>query len=202
MASNRLSRSVIYRGLRKTLTGRYGAEKAAALWQDANCRLADMTAAHRDLPRDAQMMVLPAAALYAALRETAPEEALPLLTAYGKAAGEKLGRLVHAATCIPFLPELLWKHMPALMRKMSAPEKGYSRFIVSETPELVGVDILACPIHDAAVTLGMPEVATVVCAMDKAYMTGFRRIRYTRTTSVAEGGSCCDYRLSYDRSKK
>lgn len=44
-------------------------------------------------------------------------------------------------------------------------------------------------------------LALVVCAMDKAYMTGFKHIRYTRTTSVAEGHECCDYRLSYDRSK-
>ena len=44
------------------------------------------------------------------------------------------------------------------------------------------------PLHDAAVKIGMPEAALVVCAMDKAYMTGFRRIEYTRTTSVAEGG--------------
>lgn len=35
--------------------------------------------------------------------------------------------------------------------------------------------------------------------MDKAYMTGFKHIRYTRTTSVAEDETCCDYRLSYDK---
>lgn len=199
---NKLNRSLVYRGFRKSLEARFGAKKAALLWENAGRRLAGLSAAHRDLPPDARTMLLPAAALCEALRETAPEEALLLLTAHGKAVGERIGRIVHAVTCIPFVPELLWRNMPALMRRMSAPEKGYSRFIVSETPELIGVDILACPIHDAAIALGMPEVACVVCAMDKAYMTGFRRIQYTRTTSVAEGGSCCDYRLSYDRQKK
>lgn len=199
---DRLGRSMIYRGFRRDLAARFGEEKAAGLWQEANCRLAEMSAAHPDIRGDAQMMLLPAAALYAAVREDAPEEALPLLTAYGQRTGEKLGRIVHGVTSIPFVPELLWRHMPALMRRMSAPEKGYSRYIVSETAELVGVDILACPIHEAAVMLGMPEAACIVCAMDKAYMTGFRRIRYTRTTSLAEGAGCCDYRLSYDRSKK
>lgn len=200
--SNRLGRSIIYRGFRKTLVSRFGEEQAATLWQDANRRLADLSAAHRDMNGDAKMMILPAAALYGALREVSAEEALPLLTAYGKRVGERIGGFIHLFTCIPFVPELLWKNMPALMRMTSAPEKGYSRFIVSETTELVGVDILACPLHDAAVTLGMPEVACVVCAMDREYMTGFRRIRYTRTTSVAEGGGCCDYRLSYDKAKK
>ena len=92
--------------------------------------------------------------------------------------------------------------MPKLMRKMSSEKAGYTRRIISETKEFVGVDILSCPLYDAAIKIGMPEVATAVCAMDKAYMTGFKHINYTRTTSVAEGDSCCDYRLSYDKSKK
>ena len=87
------------------------------------------------------------------------------------------------------------------MRSSSSPEKGYTRRIVSETNELVGVDILSCPLYDAAIKIGIPEAALMVCAMDKAYMTGFKRIRYTRTTSVAEGAECCDYRLSYDKTK-
>lgn len=202
MARGLLEGAVVYRGFRRVLAERLGEERAALVWQEGNRQLAELSAAHPDLTRDARMMVLPAAALYAALRAVEPEEALPLLTAYATAVGEKISRVIHAVTCIPFVPELLWKNMPALMRKMSAPELGYSRHIVSETPELVGVDILSCPLHDAAVAIGMPEVACVVCAMDKAYMTGFRHIRYTRTTSVAEGGECCNYRLSYDKSKK
>lgn len=47
----------------------------------------------------------------------------------------------------------------------------------------------------------MRWAAQAVCAMDKACMSGFRRIRYTRTTSVAEGAPCCDYRLQYDPHK-
>lgn len=202
MAKNRLGRSFVYRGFRKTLVERFGKSRAAALWKNANAHLAQLLADHPDLPRDTRMMLLPAAALCAALQESVPGEAMSLLSAYATKKGESLGRLVHTLTSIPFVPELLWKHMPALMRKASAPEKGYSRFIVSETPELVGVDILACPIHDAAVTIGMPDTACIVCAMDKACMSGFRRIRYTRTASLAEGGSCCDYRLVYDKNKK
>ncbi|MBQ8200970.1 MAG: L-2-amino-thiazoline-4-carboxylic acid hydrolase [Clostridia bacterium] len=201
-AKDILSRSPVYKGFRKTLVQQYGAEKAAALWQDANARLAAMAAAHRTLGRDCRMMLLPAAALYAALKEQDPVKALPLLRDYGTAVGGRIARMMHAVTSVPGVPKLLWRNMPALMRTMSSPEKGYSRVIVSETEELVGVDIIACPLHDAAVAVGLPEAAQVVCAMDKAYMTGFRHIVYTRSTSVAEGAACCDYRLRYDRSKK
>ena len=163
--------------------------------------LAKLQKQYPDLDSDSRLMILPAASLLGSLRRVAPEQALPLLTAHGRSMGEKIARIVHGITSIPGLPDLLWKHMPKLMRTMSGPDKRYARRIVSETNELVGVDILSCPLHDAAVKIGMSEAAFWVCAMDKAYMTGFRHIEYTRTTSVAEGAEYCDYRLRYDKTK-
>lgn len=199
--ADKLNRNLIFRGFRKVLVGQLGESLAAEIWTDANTSLICLENQGLDLDSDSRMMILPAAALYSALRRHAPEQALPLLTTYGTQTGEKIARIVHGITSIPGLPKLLWKHMPKLMRAMSGPDKGYTRRIVSETNELVGVDILSCPLHNAAVKIGVPEAALVVCAMDKAYMTGFKHIRYTRTTSVAEGAECCDYRLSYDQNK-
>lgn len=148
------------------------------------------------------MMILPAAALYLSLEKHIPDDAVTLLCTYGTHMGEKIAGIVHGITSIPGVSQLLWKNVPGIMRKMSSPEAGYTRRIVSENKDLVGVDILSCPLHDAAVKIGVPQTVLVVCAMDKAYMTGFKYIRYTRTTSVAEGDTCCDYRLSYDKKKE
>lgn len=199
--ADKLSHSIIFKGFRKTLISQFGEKDADQIWLDANTSLTALQSRYPDLDSDSKMMILPAAALYSALHEHAPEQALPLLTAYGTKMGETIARIVHGITSIPGVPKLLWKHMPKLMRTMSGPDKGYTRRIVSETNELVGVDILSCPLHDAAVKIGAPEAALMVCAMDKAYMTGFKHIRYTRTTSVAEGAECCDYRLTYDPNK-
>lgn len=200
--ANHLGRSLVYRGFRRELVTRFGEEQTAALWRDANAALAQLRRKYADLDRDSRMMILPAVALYTTLKAHAPQDALLLLKDYGARMGRKIAGVIQTVTSIPGVPKLLWQHMPHLMRTMSSPEKGYSRHIVSETDELVGVDILACPLHDAALRIGVPEAAQIVCAMDKAYMTGFRHIRYTRTTSVAEGGECCDYRLAYDPEKR
>ena len=197
-----LDRSLIYRRFRKTLTAQYGAEEAELVWQDANKSLLDLKKKHPDITGDSKMMILPAAALYLSMEKHIPDDALTLLCNYGTHTGEKIAGVVHGITSIPGVSKLLWKNMPGIMRKMSSPKMGYTRRIVSETSELVGVDILSCPLHDAAVKIGIPQAALVVCAMDKAYMTGFRYIRYTRNTSVAEGADCCDYRLSYDANKR
>lgn len=199
---DRLSHSFVYRSFRTVLLREYGENAARDIWQAANGNLAALEAAYPDDNRDNRMMLYPAAALYTALTAHDPQRALLLLRQYGTQTGKRIGRLIHAVTCLPFVPELLWKRMPALMRSGSSPEKGYSRVIVSETSELVGVDIIACPLYDAALRVGVPEAAAIICAMDKECMTSFRRIRYTRASSLAEGGSCCDYRLSYDKAKK
>lgn len=202
MVKEEMSRSFIFKGFRKTLVAEFGEETAAQIWKNASANHIALKSRCPDVTSDSRMMVLPAAALLGALKKHVPERALPLLMAYGTQTGEKIAKIVHAITSIPGMPKLLWKAMPRIMRSTSSPKKGYTRRIISETNELVGVDILSCPLHDTAVKIGMPEAALIVCAMDKAYMTGFRHIRYTRATSVAEGAGCCDYRLAYDKNKQ
>ena len=197
-----LRRSLVFRRFRSTLTSEFGPEKAEQIWQDAERHFQDLCRRYPDISGDSKIMILPAAALYLALQAYDPAHALSLLESYGTRVGQKIAGVIHRLTSIPGVPRLIWKHAPKLMRRSSSPEAGYTRRIVSETQALVAVDILSCPLHDAAVRIGVPEAARLVCAMDKAYMTDFRHIRYTRTTSVAEGDPCCDYRLSYDEDKE
>ncbi len=189
--------NVIFNSFQKTLVSKYGEDEAGRIWATAKENYAQLKAAHKTMDSDSRMMILPAAAIY-----MAKPECLPLLLEYGAEVGRKIGKAVHGITSIPGVSKLLWKNMPRLMRSMSSPEKGYERRIVSETKELVGVDILSCPLHRAAKELGVPEVASVVCAMDKAYMTGFKYIDYTCTTALGDGDEYCDYRLRFDPNKK
>jgi len=199
---SRLSKSFIYKGFIKDLKEHYGDSAAKDIWKEADAYLRDFEATQKDMDSDSRMMILPAASLYIALYKRDPENALEILKDYGTRMGNKIAGIVHTVTSVPAVSGLIWKNAAKLMRNMSSEQKGYTRRIVSESDKLVAVDILSCPLHDAAVRIGIPEAAQVVCAMDKAYMTGFRHIKYTRTTSVAEGDNCCDYRLSYDKNKR
>lgn len=202
MAKNKLNRSFVYKGFQKKLIVRFGKERAAELWAEANDNLIKLEREYPEIIGDAKMMILPAAAIYETLREEKSVDALSMMKEYGKEMGEKIAKVIYALTSIPGVSRLLWRNMPKIMRKTSSPEKGYTRRIASETNELMGVDILSCPLRDAAIKIGVPEAVQIVCAMDKAYMSGFKYIRYTRTTSVGEGDACCDYRLSYDKNKQ
>ncbi len=192
-----MDKNLVFQGFKKTLVVECGAEEGQRIWQEASRNYAALKAAHSDLDSDSRMLILPAAAIY-----QAEPECLLLLWEYAAELGSKIGKVVHGLTSIPGVSRLLWANMPKIMRRASSPGKGYERRIVSETRELVGVDILSCPLCNAAQKIGVPEVASVICAMDKAYMTGFKYIDYTRTTALGEGDAFCDYRLRFDPTKK
>lgn len=145
-------------------------------------------------------MVLPAVALYKVLdRHALAAEAL--LNAYGDAVGRRFAKAVHGLTLLPGISRLIWRHVDGIMDRMSSEKMGYKRRIVSQPPEMFGVDILSCPYHELARQLGAEKAVLSICHMDKAYMKGFRHIRYERTGAVSEGAECCDYRLRFDQRK-
>ncbi|MBP3655667.1 MAG: L-2-amino-thiazoline-4-carboxylic acid hydrolase [Clostridia bacterium] len=197
----KLDRSFIYKKFKRTLTRALGREQADVIWAEANAELALLLRQYGAVSADERMMVLPLHALYAAMKQHGITNALDLLKAYGEQTGAELSAMIRRITAIPGLPHLLWRHMPALMRMTSSPKKGYQRRIVSETSELVGVDILVCPLHELTKRLGVPEIAPIICLIDKGQMTGFRRIDYTRTMALGDGDAYCDYRLRYNKDK-
>ena len=129
-------------------------------------------------------------------------DAVDLLNAYGDAMGRRFAGIVHCITSVPGVSGLIWRHVDSIMDRMSGENLGYQRRIVSEPPEMFGVDILSCPYHELARELGNEKAVLCICHMDKAYMQGFHHIRYERTTAVSEGAECCDYRLRFDPEKK
>lgn len=197
-----LNNSFIYKKFKKTLKNKYGNQKTKLIWKDANNELKKYKKEYKNISKDDKMMILPLASIYRSLKKNNIENPVELLKDYGKQTGLRIKKIISIFTSIPGLSKLLWKNMPKLMRITSSPKKGYERKIISETNDLVGVDIIVCPLHQMTIKLGVPEIAQVICVMDKEYMTGLKKIEYTRMKSIGNGDECCDYRLRYNRNKK
>lgn len=198
----KLDRSIIYKKFKNILNDKYGVKKADFIWEEANAELKHLMQEYRELGSDEKMMVLPLCALYKVMQKEGIENALDVLKEYGHQAGENISGMIYKITSFPGISKLLWKNMSGLMRITSSPKKGYERRIVSEKKELVGVDILRCPLCEAAKVLGVSEITEVICLIDKGQMTGFRYIDYTRTKALGNGDDFCDYRLRFDENKK
>ena len=196
---NKLNFSFVYKKVKIKLIKNYGKEIALEIWKNAGIKFKELSSVHKKIGTDEKIMVLPLAAIYLSMKEAKIENPLSFLLQYGKETGDKLSELIRKFTSFPGVPEFLWKNINSIMRKNSSPEKGYQRRIISETKELVAVDILVCPLYEMAKKLEIPEIASVVCLIDKGQMTGFKNIDYTRTKALGNGDEYCDYRLRYNR---
>lgn len=197
---NPLNRQWFYRGFRRKLTAELGSDAATGIWAEAGREYGHILASRPDLKRHKGAMTLPAVALYRALTARG-EDAEGLLNGYGEEMGRRFARIIHALTSLPGADRLVWRHVGSVMKRASSEKLGYKSRLVSEPPEMYGVDILSCPYHELAKELGDEKAVLCICHMDKAYSQGFRHIRYDRNSAVSEGARACAYRLRFDPKK-
>lgn len=198
---NPLNRQWFYRGFRKRLAASLGKETAGRLWENAGKEYSRIMASRPELKRHKGAMTLPAVALYRVLT-AGGEDAEGLLNSYGEVMGRRFARIIHALTSLPGADRLVWRHVGSVMEKASSEKLGYRRVLVSEPPDMYGVDILSCPYHELAKELGDEKAVLCICHMDKEYSQGFRHIRYDRNSAVSEGARACTYRLRFDPEKE
>lgn len=198
---NPLNRQWFYKGFHRRLADSLGIAAADQVWRDAGEKFSGILASQPELKRHKGAMTLPAVALYRALTARG-EDAEGLLNAYGEDMGKRFARIIHALTSLPGADRLVWRHVGAVMEKASSDKLGYRRELVSEPPDMYGVDILSCPYHELAKQLGDEKAVLCICHMDKEYSQGFRHIRYDRNSAVSEGARACEYRLRFDPEKE
>ena len=197
---NPLNRQWFYKGFHRRLADSLGIAAADQVWRDAGEKFSGILASQPELKRHKGAMTLPAVALYRALTARG-EDAEGLLNAYGEDMGKRFARIIHALTSLPGADRLVWRHVGAVMEKASSDKLGYRRELVSDPPDMYGVDILSCPYHELAKQLGDEKAVLCICHMDKEYSQGFRHIRYDRNSAVSEGARACEYRLRFDPEK-
>ena len=198
---NPLNRQWFYKGFHRRLADSLGIAAADQVWRDAGEKFSGILASQPELKRHKGAMTLPAVALYRALTARG-EDAEGLLNAYGEDMGKHFARIIHALTSLPGADRLVWRHVGSVMEKASSDKLGYRRELVSDPPDMYGVDILSCPYHELAKQLGDEKAVLCICHMDKEYSQGFRHIRYDRNSAISEGARACEYRLRFDPEKE
>ena len=160
---NPLNRQWFYRDFHRKLTDSLGKDTADRLWEDAGKEYSRILAAQPELKKHKGAMTLPAVALYRVLT-AGGEDAEGLLNAYGEYLGKRFARIIHALTSLPGADRLVWRHVGSVMEKASSEKLGYRRELVSEPPDMYGVDILSCPYHELAKQLATkrPSCASAI----------------------------------------
>ena len=135
-----------FRELPPHLEAKYGKEKAEIILSKALKRYGELIQENNDEPK----------------------KALPFLRSFGEATRQKAAKLLHVISCLPGVPDLVWKRMDGIAERMS---NGYETRHVTVTPHKVEIDVVRCPIYESAKVLNAPEAAQFFCSMDHLYLT-------------------------------
>lgn len=153
--------------------------------------------AHPVLEYHRRFQILPALAMYRALRENGftENDALSLLE---RLLWAEIGPLY--APILALLRRLpqpwnLWRGVVRLAMALAFPPAGWRRRPVFDGAARLGFDITGCIYLDTLRRLGASEVAPLFCGMDDR-MAGLAppSIRWERAGTLAMGAPCCDFR--------
>ena len=135
--------------------------------------------------------ILPRIALYKALLG----DGIPEADAYAyvqKYMLEKVAVKKHKSTAgmeiVPGFYALYSKIFLRIMRKTDLPDSTQSHEKKSGD-----VTITKCLWHTACVENGCAELCRLFCAVDDVTYGGLRKIGFTRTQTLGNGGDCCDF---------
>ena len=151
----------------------------------------------RTSPRMAKQ-VLPMLALYQALTQgevLEPAAALRLLepvfleTYFGTL---RHGLLLFSQA-INKLPVQPFSLLRSSLRRMCLAEEGTDPVIIDDSQQKLIVHCRRCPILEALRADGAPELTSLFCASDDLLASALPRIRWLRSTTLAQGGEFCDF---------
>ena len=198
---NSVNKSAFAKEFLTMVKNTFSDEEAKDICMLANKYSDEFLNAHPDAYGSAVKVSYPFAGVYKALQKyVSKEEALQLMKDYAPVIGEKQRKAYWRLTSIPGVTSLIWATFEKIMNIAGGEKAGYKSRIYGVQGNAAGMDVLSCPVVNALVEIGMPEVAPIMCAIDQVYSTGYRGIQFKRDKSVAEGDDCCDYR--YRRVKK
>jgi L-2-amino-thiazoline-4-carboxylic acid hydrolase-like protein len=186
----------------RALAGTHGEVVAAVLAAQAQERYNQLYAArprfsHPVLQGHLDLQILPGLALYEILRENAVKQGLDTSTAL-KETGALIERMDVLARWLPLLRYQSFAF--AIFRRVGRlslalfPAQGWDIQMVEDSPNRFAFNISRCFYVDVLTAYGAPELTQHFCHLDDvAYAALPPGITWERTTTLARGGSACDF---------
>ena len=151
--------------------------------------------ADRALDSHRTSIILPAIALCRALEETGrdPATVRSVLEAFYSAVFERTRRAYAVADRLPFFYPLLRILLRRAMRTTYA-ESGWRRRWIEDSGARMAFNMETCYYRAALLEHGRGDLLPLFCALDDlVYGSMSRHVSFRRETTLARGGSLCDF---------
>lgn len=199
MQKSKLTRNRKFGFIRKALIKLYGENTtkeitARAEQHYANCELLCQDASKGER-QHLDGTILPTVALYKALLEIDPENALKSARTIMMNLCEMGGVIVGKILKLPGMKSAFMWFLPKMAVTMFGPSCGFQYENYEVGKRILKMDMTACPYCCYAKLLGVPELTYVFCDSDFATYGNLPGIRFVRTQTLGTGGNCCDFQF-------
>ncbi len=197
------------RNVEKTLKGksfikqeierRLPPEVSRKVWDNAHNRLEHIYGSYPDVPPKVAThtdgFIFPAAAIYFALKEYAPDEAYDIMKSTMKKKSEQSGRSLAKMARIPGFTRFFLSLWPPVSRKMFGEASGFRNVFYPTPKGCFRMDITQCPYHKYLTKLGCPELNVLFCDNDVYSYGNIPGLKFTRTKTIGAGDELCDFKM-------
>ena len=197
------ARTLIYdtgfRNIKKELVKKYGNSVAKQIWQKAGTNLEELSRQYEHLPKAVKLHtdgnMFRNAAVYMALKEYDPEDALNILDEGVKKEGARVAKLLSILLHIPGLKVVMLRVFSRMLTSFFGEDAQFKSIRHCNSDMEISFDIIQCPYCKYLKEIGCPELVHMSCNIDEYIYGNLPGLEFKRTGTLGTGADKCDFCL-------
>lgn len=194
-----LSHDTGFCNIKKELVKKYGTPVAEQIWQKAGRNLEELSRKYKHLPKAVKLHtdgnMFRNAAVYMAIKEYDPEDALNVLDEGAKKEGARIAKLLSILLHIPGMKSIMLKVFSKMLTSFFGENAEFKSIRHCDSNNEVSFDIIQCPYCKYLKEIGCPELVQISCNIDEYIYGNLPGLEFKRTGTLGTGADKCDFCL-------
>lgn len=188
-----------FKNIKKDLLKRYGSETTERIWQRAGANLEELRTRYANLPKEVKVHtdgnMFRNAALYLAIKEEYPDDAMAVLEQGVLAEGVRIAKLFSTIAKIPGAKFIVLPVFSKMLDSFFGEDAGFKSIRHCSAKDEVRFDITQCPYCKYLTEIGCSELVHIFCDIDEHIYGNFPGFEFERTGTIGTGFDKCDFCL-------
>ena len=193
-----------FKNMKKDLVRRYGKKAAERIWEKAGSRWEALCRQYAHLPKEVKLHtdgnMFRNAAVYMAIKEEYPEDALDILEAGVEKEGKRVAKLLSVLLHIPGMKRVMLAVFAKMLDSFFGEDAGFRCTKHCISGEEVRFDINRCPYCKYLTEIGCPEIIRFSCEVDEWIYGNLPGLEFHRRGTLGTGAAQCDFCLKRQKS--
>ena len=185
--------------MKKDLVTRYEKAEADRIWEKAGKNLEDLSQQYAHLPEKIKAHtdgnMFRNAALYMALKEAHPDEALAIMDQGVRKEGARVAAMLSAVLHLPGMKGLMLSVFARMLDSFFGEDSGFKSTKHCISKDEVRFDINQCPYCKFLTEIGCPEIVRFSCEIDEWIYGNLPGLKFERAGTLGTGADKCDFCL-------